>query len=97
MTDTQNPTPKKPAPKKKKSTPADLPFEAALERLEAIVRALEGEGVSLDESLSLYEEGIALLRQCNRELDEAEQRVRILQRTPDGEIRPAEFQSTEDT
>ncbi len=57
---------------------------------------MEGDAVSLDESLALYEEGIALVRRLSRELDEAEQRVQILQRTPDGEIKPAPFTSTED-
>lgn len=80
----------------KRTDIADLPFEAALARLDTIVRAMEGDALSLDESLSLYEEGIALLRRLNRELDEAEQRVRILQRTPEGEIKPAPFTSTED-
>ena len=75
---------------------ADLPFEAAIARLEVIVKTMEGDTVSLDESLSLYEEGIALVRRLSRELDEAEQRVMILQRTPDGEIKPAPFTSTED-
>lgn len=76
--------------------PADLPFEAAIARLEVIVKTMEGDTVSLDESLALYEEGIALVRRLSRELDEAEQRVMILQRTPDGEIKPAPFTSTED-
>lgn len=76
--------------------PADLPFEEAIARLEVIVKTMEGDTVSLDESLSLYEEGIALVRRLSRELDEAEQRVMILQRTPDGEIKPAPFTSTED-
>ncbi|MBQ4111753.1 MAG: exodeoxyribonuclease VII small subunit [Clostridia bacterium] len=76
--------------------PADLPFEAAIARLEVIVKTMEGDTVSLDECLSLYEEGIALVRRLSRELDEAEQRVMILQRTPDGEIKPAPFTSTED-
>ena len=77
-------------------SPADLLFEAAIARLEVIVKAMEGDTVSLDESLSLYEEGIALVRRLSRELDEAEQRVMILQRTSDGEIKPAPFTSTED-
>ena len=77
-------------------SPADLPCEAAIARLEVIVKTMEGDTVSLDESLSLYEEGIALVRRLSRELDEAEQRVMILQRTPDGEIKPAPFTSTED-
>lgn len=77
-------------------TPADLPFEEAIARLETIVRSMEGEAVSLNDSLALYEEGVALVRRLSRELEEAEQRVMILQRTPEGEIRPAPFASTED-
>lgn len=76
--------------------PADLPFEAAIARLEVIVKAMEGDSLSLDDSLALYEEGVALVRRLNRELEEAEQRVQILQRTADGEIKPAPFASTED-
>ena len=76
--------------------PEELSFEAAMARLEVIVKAMEGENLSLDESLSLYEEGIALTRRLNKVLGEAEQRVMILQRTPDGEIKPAPFTSTED-
>lgn len=88
---------KKPAPRKKKISPAEeLPFEEAIARLEAVVKAMEGDAVSLDESLALYEEGVALVRRLTRELDEAEQKVRILQKTPEGEIKPAPFTSTED-
>ena len=81
---------------KKIQNPEDMPFEAAIARLEVIVKAMEGDAVSLDESLSLYEEGVALVRRLSRELDDAEQRVMILQRTPDGEIKTAPFTSTED-
>ena len=76
--------------------PEELSFEAAMARLEAIVKAMEGDNLPLDESLSLYEEGVALTRRLNAELTEAEQKVMILQRTPDGEIKPAPFASTED-
>ena len=76
--------------------PEEMPFEAAIARLEVIVKAMEGDSLSLDESLALYEEGVALTRRLNRELGEAEQRVQILQRTADGEIKPAPFASTED-
>jgi exodeoxyribonuclease VII small subunit len=62
----------------------ELKFEEALERLEDILRRLEsGEG-SLDALLKDYEEGVALLRTCNERLAQAEQRVRMLQFTPDG-------------
>ena len=81
---------------KKIQSPEDMPFEAAIARLEVIVKTMEGDSLSLDESLALYEEGVALTRRLNRELSEAEQRVQILQRTVDGEIKPAPFTSTED-
>ena len=81
---------------KKIQSPEEMPFEAAIARLEVIVKTMEGDSLSLDESLALYEEGVALTRRLNRELEEAEQRVQILQRTADGEIKPAPFASTED-
>ena len=74
---------------------ADMPFEQAIERLEAIVKLMEGDTVPLDENLKLYEEGVALVRRCTSELDHAEQRVKILQRTSEGEIKPADFATTD--
>lgn len=52
-----------------------LSFEAALGRLEETVRLLESGNVPLDDSLSLFEEGIALVKLCNNKLDTAEQKV----------------------
>lgn len=62
-------------------------FETAIARLEVIVRALESGNAPLDESLSLFEEGVALVKFCNEKLDTAEQRVRMLTFTPDGEAK----------
>lgn len=59
-------------------------FENAIARLEVIVRMLESGNAPLDESLSLFEEGVALVKFCNEKLDTAEQRVRMLSFTPDG-------------
>ena len=53
-------------------------FEEAVERLEEIVKALESGKSGLDETLRLYEEGIALVRECNEKLDGAEQKIRML-------------------
>ena len=87
---------KKASAKKKKNE--DISFEAALSRLEEIVRLLERdtEPAPLDQSLKLYEEGVSLVRRCAGELDAAEQKVKILQRTQNGEIKPAPFASTHD-
>lgn len=57
-------------------------FEGALARLEEIVRLLDGGKTPLDESLTLYEEGVALVRLCCDRLDAAEQKVKLLK--PDG-------------
>ncbi len=56
-------------------------FEESVARLEEIVRALESGSVGLDESLKLYEEGIALVRACNKKLDAAEQKIKLLTET----------------
>ena len=66
-------------------------FEESVERLEEIVRMLENGTASLDESLKLYEEGIALVRTCNKQLDNAEKKIRILTQMPDGEIEEKDF------
>ena len=84
--------------KKINETVAEMPFEMALARLEEIVRRLERdtEPASLDESLRLYEEGVALVRRCAGELNAAEQKVQVLRREADGAIKPTEFATTED-
>jgi len=61
-----------------------LSFEEALARLEETVRLLESGNVPLDDSLSLFEEGIALVKLCNSKLDSAEQKVVKLRIGSDG-------------
>jgi exodeoxyribonuclease VII small subunit len=56
----------------------DLPFEDALTRLEEIVETLESGEPSLEISLALFEEGVALSRRCNKRLDTAERRLELL-------------------
>jgi exodeoxyribonuclease VII small subunit len=59
-------------------TPPTLTFEQALARLEQIVTKLEDGRVDLAESLSSYEEGVRLLRQCHSLLERAERRIELL-------------------
>jgi exodeoxyribonuclease VII small subunit len=61
-------------------SPEDLPFERALERLEAIVARLEQGDLALEEALAVFEEGVALSRRCAAQLDAAERRVEVLVR-----------------
>ena len=53
-------------------------FEASLDELERIVKALEKGDLPLEQSLSLFESGMRLSSVCKRQLEEAETRVEIL-------------------
>lgn len=55
-----------------------LSFEECLQRVQAVVEQLEGGNLSLEKSLELFTEGIALVRQCQDKLAEAEQKVELL-------------------
>lgn len=65
---------------------SEMTFEAAMVRLEEIVRQLEGGSAALDASLSLFEEGVKLVKFCNSKLDNAEQKVKMLVSGDNGEL-----------
>jgi exodeoxyribonuclease VII small subunit len=69
-------------PAKKKAAAGDAqdmpPFEEALQRLDTIVEQLEGGELTLEQSLSHYEEGMKLSRGLTKTLDEAEKRIERL-------------------
>ena len=62
-----------------------MKYETAIKRLEEIVAALEKGGVTLDESVKLFEEGAALSAFCNKALKDAELKITQLsaEETPD--------------
>ena len=66
-------------------------FEAALERLEGIVRRLDREELELDEALELFEKGVADLRTATRQLDEARGKVEELIEDAAGELETVDF------
>jgi exodeoxyribonuclease VII small subunit len=51
------------------------PFEELYGKLEATVEKLEKGGLSLEESIAVYEEGMELAKRCQALLDGAEQRI----------------------
>ena len=53
-------------------------FEALYERLEQVAQQLGAGGLSLEQSVTLYEEGMRLAARCERLLDSVEQRVETL-------------------
>jgi len=56
----------------------DFNFEKALQELEELVEKMETGNLSLEESLKYFERGVALTRNCQQALAEAEQKVQIL-------------------
>ncbi len=86
--------------KGKKSTSSrkrEKSFEEALRRLENIVRELEEGELSLEEALSKFEEGIRLSRFCTQKLTQAEEKVKKLIKTAEGEfkIQPLDIEGEE--
>lgn len=62
----------------------EMTFEEAFAELEETVQKLEDGGVTLEESLALFERGQELAAYCGDQLDKAELKIRQL--TPEGEI-----------
>jgi exodeoxyribonuclease VII small subunit len=54
----------------------NMAYEAAFAQLEKILQKLEAGDLPLEESMTLYEQGVALLAYCTQTLDAAELRVR---------------------
>jgi len=73
---------------KKQSIPD---FEASLAELESIVQRLEQGELPLEESLRQFERGVALTRNCQKALRQAEQKIRVLSKGADGELVEQDF------
>ena len=67
----------------KKLSP-ELNFEAAMDRLEAIVEQMESGKMQLEELIVRYEEGMKLVKTCQERLASAEQRIEIITRNHAG-------------
>lgn len=55
-----------------------LKFEDALTQLEDIVSKLEANNISLESALKLFEDGVKLVNFCHQEINQAEEKVKIL-------------------
>tara|TARA_Y100001935_G_scaffold242549_1_gene233080 strand:+ start:353 stop:571 length:219 start_codon:yes stop_codon:yes gene_type:complete len=53
-------------------------FEVSLEKLEKIIEKLEDGDISLEESVKSFEEGIGLVKECQKQLSQAELKVKKL-------------------
>lgn len=64
----------------------DMTFEQAMKRLEEIVTQLEAGEAPLDKSMALFEEGTKLSAFLSKTLDEAEQKVLLIQKKDGAEV-----------
>ncbi|MDR2180987.1 MAG: exodeoxyribonuclease VII small subunit [Synergistaceae bacterium] len=57
-----------------------MKFDKNLERLDEILKSLEEGTLPLDEALSMFERGVALVRESRQFLEAAQQKVTLLSR-----------------
>jgi exodeoxyribonuclease VII small subunit len=79
------------APKAKKNY---KDFESALARLEELTEQLESGELQLEESISLYSEGLEIAKFCNARLTEAEKKIKIIAKD-NGGVSEQEFEQEE--
>ncbi len=72
----------------------NMEFEAAMKKIDEIVAKLEDTTLALDDSLSLYEEGVALVALCRKKLEAAQRRISCLNPDENGEMREEDFNIT---
>ncbi len=63
-----------------------IQFEEAYKRLDDIVTKLESGDLSLEDSMTLFEEGIILTKTCKSRLEAAEQKIQLLLKDSDGNL-----------
>ena len=56
-------------------------IEETFELLDALLRRLEGDELTLEESFELYARGLNLVKQCRQGIDEVEKKVLVLEET----------------
>ena len=69
----------------------NMTFEAAMQRLEQIVRTMERGDAPLDDSLKLFQEGTELVRFCAQMLDDAQLQIQKVMTAPDGTPKLEDF------
>jgi len=72
-------------------------FEEALKQLETIAEQIEQGKIGLEESITQYETGMALVKHCREILSRAEQRIQKLHEREDGTLDTSDFKPSQDT
>lgn len=75
----------------------NMKFEDAMIELESKVKKLESGSLTLDESIAAFEEAVKFIRVCNKQLENAERRVRMLTEGNDGSVTDVPFDIENET
>ncbi|MCJ7665863.1 MAG: exodeoxyribonuclease VII small subunit [Actinobacteria bacterium] len=75
----------------------ELSFEEALSKLEEVVRDLEKEDISLEDSMVKFEDGIKLSSHCLKKLNKAEEKIEELTRSEEGKLVTKELKVNKDS
>lgn len=67
-------------------------YESCVQRLEEVVAQMERADLTLEESVRLFEEGMALAHECRRQLDAAEGKIEMLVKQSQAEMMAEEFE-----
>lgn len=70
-------------------------FEARIEQLETLVKKMEKGSMSLGDSLKAFEDGIRIVRECQKALVEAELKVQVLTKDSNGQEEIRDFSEKE--
>lgn len=81
---------------KRREAEPDMSFEDALAKLESVVDALEGGQLTLEESLRLFQEGMALRAMCEAKLERAETAIKALLETSPGVVSEVDFEAEDE-
>jgi exodeoxyribonuclease VII small subunit len=86
-----------PTPTRGNEPPPKGDFEKSLKRLEEVVKRMESPDLSLDDAMKLFEEGMQLSQDCQKQLEAAEGRVEILMKKADGTLQPQPFKTEDES
>ena len=74
----------------------ELSYEESMKELEQVVKELEGNELTLDESIEKFEKGMKLSKHCSKLLDGAEKKIALLIEKEDGSVTTEEFELPEE-
>lgn len=74
----------------------NLSYEESIKELEQVVKSLEGNELTLDESIEKFEKGIKLSKHCSELLEGAEKKITLLLEKEDGTVETQKFELGEE-